>query len=44
MEEREVERGDGELVNVYLSGLRLGKSDGKKIGRKGKVNKESMTE
>lgn len=40
----EMEKGDRELVSVCLPGLGLGKSDGKKIRRRGKVNRESMTE
>lgn len=40
----EMGKADIELVYVYLPGLRLGKSDGKKIRRRGKVNRESMTE
>lgn len=39
-----MENGDRELVNVCLLGLGLGKSDGKKIRWKGKVNRESMSE
>lgn len=39
-----MENGDRELVNVCLLGLRLGKGDGKKIRRRGKVNRESMSE
>lgn len=40
----EMKKGDRELVRVCLPGLGLGKSDGKKIRRRGKVNRESMTE
>lgn len=40
----EMEKADRELVNVYLPGPRPGKSDGKKIRRSGKVNRESVTE
>lgn len=40
----EMEKGDRELVNAYLPRFRLGESDGKKIRRRRKVNRQSVTE
>ncbi len=40
----EMEKGDRELVNAYLPGFRLGESDGKKIRKRGKINRQSVTE